>query len=201
MISHAFICKNYFNLKAHTLNQLLNIALSTQWQNNTDAIVCDPTVLSWLLDASSLTKKLEMKSQVLTVEVKQQVKTDAKHSPLSAYFQASEKVLVREVLLKCDGIAHVFAQTEIPSQTLSNKHKKLESIGTTSLGKFLFQEASLKRSDIEIAEFLVGSPAHQLCHSLQQTCNHSLWARRSLFYIENKPLLVTEVFLPASGIY
>jgi len=183
------------------LNKLLNIALSTEWKNNVDNISCTPEVVSWLVDQASLTKKLEAKTENFSVEVKLQTKTDAKQDALSSYFPSSETVLVREVLLKCNHVANVFAQTEIPQQTISSKYQQLEHIGEESLGRFLFQEKSLKRGEIEVAEFLVGSPIHQLCESLQQTCHHSLWARRSLFYIENNPLLVTEVFLPASGIY
>jgi len=182
-------------------NQLLNIASSVQWQHDNFSNRCTKSILSWLLDETSLTKKLEQQCQEFTVEVKQQLNTDNQASPLSQHFPVPEQVLVREVLLKCDGIANVFAQTEIPLKTLSDKQKKLSQIGSESLGKFLFQDKTLKRGNIEIAEFTAGSQVHQLCATLQQPCEHSLWARRSLFYIENKPLLVSEVFLPRSGIY
>jgi len=182
-------------------NQLFNIASSTQWQKNSHPQNCSKKILSWLLDETSLTKKLERQCELFSVKVKQQLNTDTVQSALSNNFPAPEQILVREVLLHCDGIANVFAQTEIPYQTLSKKQKKLANLGSESLGRILFQDETLQRGDIEIAEFPVGSLLHQFCNSLQQPCNHSLWARRSLFYIENKPLLVSEVFLPASGIY
>ena len=182
-------------------NQLLNIVSSTHWQKNNQPKNCTKQMLSWLLDETSLTKKLEEQCEEFTVEVKQQLNTNTNESALSLLFPAPEQILVREVLLHCDGIANIFAQTEIPYHTLSDKQKNLANIGSESLGKFLFQDKTLKRGKIEVAEFPTGSPLHQLCDSLQQPCAHSLWARRSLFYIENKPLLVSEVFLPASGIY
>ena len=182
-------------------NQLLNIVSSTHWQENSHPNNCTKQVLSWLLDEASLTKKLEQQCEKFTVEVKQQLNTNTSESMLSQLFPSPEQVLVREVLLHCDGIANIFAQTEIPFQTLSDKQQKLANIGSESLGKFLFQDKTLQRGKIEVAEFVVGSELHQLCDSLQQSCDHSLWARRSLFHIKNKPLLVSEVFLPASGIY
>ncbi|TEW54223.1 chorismate lyase [Psychromonas sp. RZ22] len=182
-------------------NQLLNIAASTQWQANISTQHCTQQVLSWLLDDSSLTNKLEGQCQEFNVQVKQQLNTNSTESTLSPYFPYPEKVLVREVLLYCDGVAHVFAQTEIPYSTLSDAQEKLANLGSESLGRVLFKNATLQRSKIEIAEFNIGSEIHAFSESLQQTCQHSLWARRSVFYIENKPLLVSEVFLPASGIY
>jgi len=183
------------------LNQLLNIASSATWQEAESVDNCSQKVLSWLLDESSLTKKLEQHCQNFNVEVRQQVTTNSEATPLSVHFSDAQQILVREVFLYCDQRAHVFAQTEIPSQTLSDSQQALANIGSESLGRFLFQSTSLKRGTIEIAEFKSGSLIHQLCHTLDQSCDHSLWARRSLFYIENKPLLVSEVFLPASEIY
>ena len=183
------------------LNQLLNIATSTQWQEDIPANRCSSKVLSWLLDEASLTKKLEQQCNQFSVQVKQQINTNTEQSPLSPYFTNSEKLLVREVILHCDHIATVFAQTEIPYSTLSSTQEKLTNLGSESLGKVLFQDKTLQRGKIEVAEFTVGSPVHDFITSLQQTCDHSLWARRSLFYIGAKPLLVSEVFLPSSGIY
>jgi chorismate lyase len=183
------------------LNKLVDIASDATWHSSPYPTHCSKQILSWLLDEMSLTKKLQNQYEKFTVKVKQQAHTDTKDTCLSPYFPLPEKVFVREVLLCCNGIETIFAQTEIPYQTLSSTHKNLTEIGSESLGKFLFQETTLRRGEIEIAEFLVGSTLHTLCDELSQSCDHSLWARRSLFYIEDKPLLVSEIFLPASGIY
>lgn len=182
-------------------NQLLNIASSTHWQDSHFPEHCHEQVLSWLLDETSLTKKLEQQCNEFSVQIKKQINTNTKESMLSDYFPYPQAILVREVLLQCDGIANVFAQTEIPHNTLSGTQEKLTNLGSESLGKILFKDKTLARGKIEIAEFPTGSPIHDFITSLQQTCNHSIWARRSLFYVEGKPLLVSEVFLPSSGIY
>lgn len=183
------------------LNQLFNIGSSVQWQQKTAATQCTKNILSWLLDTTSLTSKLERQCTTFSVEVRQEVTTSTKESLLSPYFPYPEKVLVREVILYCDNIPCVLAQTEIPYSTLSQTQEQLANIGSESLGKILFQDKTLKRAEIEIAEFHSGSALHDLSESLQQFCKYSLWARRSIFYVQGKPLLVSEVFLPASGIY
>lgn len=182
-------------------NQLLNIATSTQWQKNKPISDCSPKIISWLLDKASLTNKLEQEYNEFRVQVKQQLSTDSNKSTLSGYFPYPERVLVREVFLYCDGVPTIFAQTEIPYSTLSDTQESLATLGCEPLGKVLFQDKSLQRSNIEVAQFTQNSQLHLFSQSLQQPCEHSLWARRSLFYVDNKPLLVSEVFLPASGIY
>jgi len=182
-------------------NQLLNIASSTQWQEETAISDCPEKVLSWLLDSTSLTKKLEQQCNQFNVQVKQEMQTHSKESNLSPYFPYPEPLFVREVLLQCDGIAHVFAQTEIPQQTLLATKEKLTHLGERSLGSVLFNDPTLIRGKIEVAEFPIGSLLHLFSESLQQPCEHSLWGRRSIFQFQNKPLLVSELFLPCSRIY
>jgi len=182
-------------------NPLLNIATWAPWQDSINDQQCSQKIKSWLLDEGSLTQKLTQQCENFSVQVKQEVYTNQQTSPLSAHFSHADSVLVREVLLHCDGIARVFAQTEIPQETLLKTQQNLSQLGDQSLGNVLFQHASLQRGPIEVAALPVGSPVHQFIASLQQACTHTLWARRSLFFLGKQPLLVSEVFLPASGIY
>ncbi len=182
-------------------NKLLAIAASAHWFTETELKTCPKQLSDWLFDHNSLTQKLERLSNRFHVQVKQQVTTNSKNSTLSHYFCDEEKILVREVYLYCDGVAVVFAQTEIPYSSLTEEQAKLAEIGEQSLGKFLFQDPSMLRGQIEVCEFIEDSTAHKICEEIQQECKHTLWARRSLFYLNNKPLLVSELFLPALEIY
>jgi len=181
-------------------NNILPLGASTIWTSETLSSYCNGKVASWLYDHNSLTEKLEASYSHFSVKVKQQFSVKpSKH--LSALFNSEEKILVREVFLYCDHKPVVFAQTEIPYSTLTEEQEKLIEIGDQSLGKILFQDPTMLRGQIEVTEFKNGSPFHQLSAELKQPVEHSLWARRSLFYLNNKPLLVSELFLPASGIY
>ncbi|ABM05151.1 chorismate lyase [Psychromonas ingrahamii 37] len=177
------------------------LASSTLWSADITPTTCSENLLDWLLDQNSLTRKLQALSADFKVKVRQQVTLSHSKDLLSPYFSEENKVLVREVLLVCDNKPVVFAQTEIPFSTLTDQQAKLAEIGTDSLGTFLFQDPSMRRDKIEVAQFPVYSAVHQLCIDLNQEVDFPLWGRRSLFYVNNKPLLVSEVFLPASGIY
>ena len=181
-------------------NNILPLGALTEWFSETKPPHCHEAIASWLYDHNSLTKKLESQCSRFSVQIKQQI-TIKPSRLLSNYFQNEEKVLIREVFLLCDNQAVVFAQTEIPLSTLSEQQAKLAGIGEQSLGKFLFQDPTMLRGQIEVSEFHQDSLFHHLADDLKQPAKHSLWARRSLFYLNNKPLLVSELFLPASGIY
>lgn len=181
-------------------NHILPLGALTHWISETKSLCCAQNIASWLYDHNSLTKKLELQFNDFSVKLKQQVNI-APNDQLSSLFNDEQKILVREVFLHCEDKPVVFAQTEIPFSTLSEQQAEIAKIGEQSLGKILFQDPTMLRGQIEVTEFKKGSLFHQLALELHQPVEHSLWARRSLFYLNNKPLLVSELFLPASGIY
>lgn len=183
------------------LNNLFPLSSSASWLSEITAEQCSEKIRSWLYDPRSLTKKLEKSCHKFHIRVKQQLTINPAVSKLSHYFDNTDKIFVREVFLCCDDLPVVFAQTEIPLSTLTEQQTQLAEIGTQSLGKILFQDPSMRRGAIEVAQFTENSPVNALCSSLGQCCADNLWARRSLFYVNAKPLLVSELFLPASGIY
>lgn len=183
------------------LEHLFPLGSSASWRSQKKAQPCSAKISSWLYDNDSLTKKLERLYQKCHIQLRQQITVSATTPSLSGYFSNDATILVREVFLYCNGVPMVFAQTEIPLSTLTGEQAKLAEIGSQSLGRILFQDSSMKRGTIEVAQFKEKSQLASLCPPLQHSCAHSLWARRSFFYLHDKPLLVSELFLPASGIY
>jgi chorismate--pyruvate lyase len=59
----------------------------------------------------------------------------------------------------------------------------LQQLGQTPLGRYLFTSSTLTRDFIEIGR------------------DAELWGRRSRLRLSGKPLLLTELFLPASPLY
>lgn len=176
------------------------IHFSSHWLSHIPAELNSKKIQSWLYDMKSLTQKLENNCRKFHIKIRQQVTVNPLNNT-RYYFNNEAKVLIREVFLYCNDIAVVFAQTEIPFSTLTEEQTCLAEIGEQSLGKHLFQNESMKRGEIEVAKFNKKSDAHQLAMQIGQHCEFPLWARRSLFHLNNKPLLVSELFLPASGIY
>lgn len=84
----------------------------------------------------------------------------------------------------------------IPRETIEKTGVTLKALGETSLGKILFAQTDFKRDELELAKL---NEDHPLQRCIQRAVGHTLpnvWARRSRFYFQQQPLLITEVFLP-----
>ena len=182
------------------INHLLPINLTAHWTTQIQTDQCSEKMRSWLYDNNSLTQKLENLCGKFHVKVRQQRKISSVTPSLSSHFNNEKNLLLREVFLCCDNVPVVFAQTEIPLSTITQSQAQLTELGSQSLGKILFQDPTIKRGTIEVAQFAQKSQ-QVLSQSLGLNYQHPLWARRSFFYINDKPLLVSELFLPELGIY
>ena len=104
--------------------------------------------------------------------------------------------LIREVELHCGRRCWVFARTLIPAKTLEGGAKRLAYLRARPLGAVLFADPNVRRDLVEVARL---SPNHILFECAARgllPAPDSLWARRTRFLIDDKPLLVNEVFLP-----
>lgn len=107
-----------------------------------------------------------------------------------------ETAFIRKVFLKDDNQALVYARSIIPENTLSGNNKRLLKMGKQPLGDFLFNDESTYRVKMHYATIPVDSELHT--EAIKDSgITSELWGRQSLFHIEQKPLLVTEIFLPA----
>jgi chorismate lyase len=95
----------------------------------------------------------------------------------------SERYWLREIVLYGDNVPWLLGRTVIPEKTLSGPDRALVDLGTLPLGRYLFGGGNLTRDYIQVGR------------------QNEFWARRSLLRLSGKPLLLTEVFLPASPLY
>jgi chorismate--pyruvate lyase len=106
-----------------------------------------------------------------------------------------QQALVREViLLGCD-TPWVFARSVIPLSTLTGRLRSLSKLDNRPLGALLFQDPNLQRSNMEVARI---SSQHRYLPPSLKASHQECWGRRSKFLLDNKPLLVSEVFLDPS---
>lgn len=164
------------------------------WQTTLPASASWQT--SWLLATGSLTQSLQ---QVCQRGFKVQV---LKHEFITApafacedlVIQPKEPVLQREVLL-CDGEEPlVFACSLLPEAALQGRYQELRELGSRPLGHWIFSEPVLKRQTMLFTEL---SSQAALFQNLNQLTEMSLLGRKTLFVGADKPLLVSEFFLPA----
>jgi len=157
-----------------------------------------PELANWLLDPGSLTARLiQVCPGRFYVRVLSQVWATPQHNEIRRLRMRERQMsLIREVYLCCDEQPLVFARTVIPRRTLTGKQKHLAGLGSRPLGAVLFADPHMHRDEIEVARL---SPREQLFHKAVAALVDKpsrIWGRRSVFYLNNKPLLVNEIFLP-----
>ncbi|MBA6265070.1 MAG: chorismate lyase [Colwellia sp.] len=179
---------------------LFPITINTTWQSPLGVSLND-TLLSWLLDPSSLTARLSQCCQQFRVEVLGQEIQLCSEDESTADISVGEQVLVREVLLYCDDMPQVFARSLLPLKSLTGEEQQLAHLGNQSLGQVLFSKQDLYRKCIEISAFSPDSAVAKLAQQLGLPTQSLLWGRRSTFMLHSKPLMVAEIFLPNAFAY
>nr|WP_318384246.1 chorismate lyase [uncultured Enterobacter sp.] len=150
-----------------------------------DAIpALDSQLLDWLLLEDSMTKRFEQQGRQVSVTLIQEgfVAPDAVSEEL-ALLPQDARYWLREILLCADGEPWLAGRTVVPESTLNGPEIALQQLGKTPLGRYLFTSSELTRDFIEIGR------------------HDALWGRRSRLRLSGKPLLLTELFLPASPLY
>lgn len=113
-----------------------------------------------------------------------------------------QRAMVRQVQLLCDEQPWIFARTVIPVTSLSGRLRRLVHLGTRPLGGMLFADPGMRRGNVQLARIRAGEDLYRAATSHLPQPPAEIWGRRSVFRIADKPLLVSELFLPgfpASG--
>lgn len=151
----------------------------------------------WLLDKHSLTARLlracggQFAIQVISQRWGQAQLNECQLLGIAP----RQRCIIREVFLLCYGLPWVYARSVLPVSSLSGELRHLRKFGNRPLGQLLFNTPNMQRSPFQLANFkLAQIPCH---NELPDNAESLVWGRRSRFTIYNKPLLVSEIFLPA----
>ena len=173
----------------------------TRWKPNSHYLRADiPRPLcSWLLDTASLTLRLQ---QLCPGEFRVRVLSQVAGRPTldearALCMKPEGKAIIRQVQLLCDGQPWVYARTIIPMSSLRGKLRRLAHLGTRPLGGMLFADPGMRRELVELACIRKGQSLYAAATRGLRSRPAEVWGRRSVFRIAHKPLLVSEVFLPA----
>jgi len=150
----------------------------------------------WLSDTGSLTQRLlHASAGEFSVQVLNQSLQLPRLSEMRALALPPRRLaLIREVILFGSGQPWVYARSVIPLSTLTGRLRKLRHLDSRPLGALLFSDPSMSREPVEVA--CISSSNAQLPTALTEITS-ALWGRRSVFRLDQKPLLVSEIFLPA----
>ena len=141
-------------------------------------------LLDWLMEEDSMTRRFEQHCQQVTVEpLREGFITAEEISAEAEFLPADVRFWLREIVLCGDGEPWLIGRTVVPESTLNGPEQMLQQLGTRPLGRYLFSSSTLSRDFIDPGQV------------------DDLWGRRSRLRLSGKPLLLTELFLPASPLY
>ena len=170
-----------------------------RWQPHVNGVNPPPAMRHWLTGAASLTAKLKACSRVFRVECLHQRSARCLADEAAALGLARPgRVREREVLLRCDNKAMVFAHTVVPVTATAADWPLFSALGNASLGSTLFGDRQVRRGTLEFARLKEGHPLLLRARAaLGAGARSVLYARRCLYRRNRGTLLVTEVFLPS----
>jgi len=154
---------------------------------------------TWLYNDDSLTARLVAGCpENFRVEVlKQRYARVQRNEARLLEIPLHQLALLREVYLYCGKVRVVYARSIIPLKTLSGDQRRLAYLGERPLGGFLFSCPSMQRGQVQLASIQRGDPVYARATQSEEVGADQLWGRRSVFRLEDKPLIVAEIFLPA----
>lgn len=150
-----------------------------------------PLLRPWLLAEGSLTQHLVAASggEFRVERVLQQWQRPTLSEAHLLQIDPSQYALIREVILWGRGQPWVYARSVIPSRSLRGDLRRLRKLRNSSLGALLFRYPHLQRTPFELASIDTAALSPPL------RANAPLWARRSRFTIDDRALIVGEIFL------
>ncbi len=183
-----------------SLNTLARNMQATRWKpQGCYASSAMPRALrGWLLDTASLTLRLR---QLCPGRFRVRLLSQSWGKPFEDEAQTlgmkpGSLALIRKVQLLCGEQAWVYARTVIPVSSLRGRLQRLAHLGTRPLGGMLFADPGMQRSGLELARLGTGQAMHAAATFHLVPPPVEVWGRRTVFRLVDKPLLVSEIFLP-----
>jgi chorismate--pyruvate lyase len=188
------------------MHDLSSISLRlAHWHPHINSLACDAQWQSWLTHRASLTTRLQAHATSFRVQRVHQQRGRALLDELTPLALTKPcQVIERDVVLRCDERAVVYAHTILPLSANASQWPLFASLGERSLGTTLFSDPLVERGALWFARIKKQHPLMRRIQDLQlleedeqSYANASyLYARRSCFTRKGATLLVTEVFLP-----
>lgn len=182
---------------------------------NSTPFGCNPAWRPWLHDQGSLSRRIQQRCEQFVVQpVRNGLARIAFDEATLLGIAPHRLAWSREVFLYADEQPVVFAHSTCAHEHLRDAWQAMRGLGNRSLGSLLFTHPLVIRQPLHYKTLRAHHPLYAGLISAQGCKNPCgvtrqaglqpdlsdipdlLWARRSLFYLHNAPLLVTEVFLP-----
>ncbi|MDD5241771.1 MAG: chorismate lyase [Sulfuricella sp.] len=151
----------------------------------------------WLLDRGSLTRRIQMRCAAFSVRhVRQRNGMAMPSERRMAALKHHSHALLRDVFLYCGETPMIFAHSVLPAASLHGSWQALGRLGDKPLGAVLFANPKVRRTPLRFKKLYPRDTLYRLASAVLLNPPACLWARCSVFTLQEKPILVTEVFLP-----
>jgi chorismate--pyruvate lyase len=149
-----------------------------------------------LSDRGSLTRRL--KARCSRFEVRPVATGYARAYPdehRSLHLRSGSTHYLRDVVLLCNGQDVVYAHSVVPCPGLRGGWNRITRLGTRPLGEALFNDPRVRRKTLSYHKLDARDPLYRAVSRALVVDTRTLWARRSVFCLNGRPLMVSEVFL------
>lgn len=164
---------------------------------NGTVLGCETGLAPWLRDHGSLTLRIQQRCARFAVHgVRSGLARIALDEAALLGVAPQHLAWSREVFLYADGRPVVFAHSACARQHLRGAWSAVSGLGNRPLGALLFAHPLVERKPLHYRALRSTHPLYRRAIAALNDPPGRLWARRSLFYLHDAPLLVTEVFLP-----
>jgi len=154
----------------------------------------------WLVDPHSLTARIRARCSAFGVEVLEQRLACPQVDEAAALgLPVGERAWLREVLLHANGVPVVYARSVLARGRQGGASHLFHGIGNRPLGAALFSDPRISRQPLHCARLdRRDARYHRLAGKVAGRIDlpASVWARRSVFRLSGRSLLVSEIFLP-----
>jgi chorismate lyase len=152
----------------------------------------------WLTNRGSLTAKIMANFDNFNlIRLQQHLATPFNDERRALELRFGEYAVIREVILRDGATPLVFAHTAANPRDLRGAWRGLSRLGNRPLAEMLFHDPEVSRMAIEYKQLPPSHPLVNAIVAVSTVTRQILWARRSVFLKNNRPLMVTEVFLPS----
>jgi chorismate--pyruvate lyase len=171
-----------------------------RWLAHADGVHAPAPLRDWLTTPGSLTARLVAASggDFRVHKLRQSVAVCLADEAAALNLARPQRVVEREVLLRCGGRPIVYGHTVVPLSATAHDWPLFSALGERSLGTTLFHDPLVRRGQLEFARIRRGHPLlERVGAALGKVVNDTYFARRCVYRRRQGLLLVTEVFLPA----
>lgn len=167
------------------------------WLSRPPRATTPPRLIPWLTDPGSLTARIRARCGRFGVRVLGQRLAPVHRDEAAVLgLPAGQLAWLREVVLEADGVAVVYARSIMPRSNLRGGWNRFTGMGSRPLGAALFADPRIARQPLHVARLDGRDRRYLLAGRAEGVEGRGLWARRSVFLLDGRALLVCEVFLP-----